>query len=771
MDMIIFKTSKVKATSALATFLLLAWSAGFAGLRDHDQQTISPKNRVVAAGTGSASTITDADWTAMNSGEIYGTNGPVYAAVYYKKRLYIGGYFTAAGGILANNIAQWDGNTWSAIGSGVDSIVSTIAFDSSGNLYAGGFFLHADGISVNQIAKWDSGKWGPLGSGPNSILGHYRDYASFINAIVVDPSGNIYVGGEFKAINSIVVNNIARWNGTEWSALGTGVRPSNCVNALCLDYKGNLYAGGDFDTAGGIRACYIAKWDGNKWDSLQAGVSLNTATAPVFTLACDREDNLFVGGRFYFSGDTQADNIARWDGSQWHSLDRGLSTSQNGGGIYALTISTAGHLYAGGIFNHINGDTTTTDIAEWDGQQWRGLQHGFHGTEYFTSEFGKNYIKRIHAITINESGIIFAGGTFAAASGKKVNFLAQWNGNEWDSLGPGIPGPIKSPVHAVLSNHQGSIYVGGIFDGGMTRWNGIQWDALGLGIRGTVLSMCLDSSGNVYAGGIFDSAGGHKAKNIAKWDGTKWVALDLGLSPGPVKALACDPQGNLYAGGTISAAGRISVRSIAKWDGLEWDSLGPGLTKAGSGGEIHALAFDRNGDLFAGGEFLKSGTADYSNFAKWNGASWDSIEGWEWSSLHGIIGSLAFDAQNACCLSIGRQFAENREDMTKCDILRWDGSAFRSIGIMYGNTRSLAFDKNGNLYATGNFDSITYGSSFFKAQGIAKWNRNSWEAMGSGIKFDGKALAIEDSTLFVGGGFFTAGTQWSPFFAKVNIHN
>jgi hypothetical protein len=32
----------------------------------------------------------------------------------YNGELYVGGYFTTAGGIPANNIAKWNGNSWSA---------------------------------------------------------------------------------------------------------------------------------------------------------------------------------------------------------------------------------------------------------------------------------------------------------------------------------------------------------------------------------------------------------------------------------------------------------------------------------------------------------------------------------------------------------------------------------------------------------------------------------------------------------------------------------
>ena len=47
--------------------------------------------------------------------------------------LYAGGSFTTAGDIPANYIARWDGSAWSALGSGMNSGVLALVFDSSGN--------------------------------------------------------------------------------------------------------------------------------------------------------------------------------------------------------------------------------------------------------------------------------------------------------------------------------------------------------------------------------------------------------------------------------------------------------------------------------------------------------------------------------------------------------------------------------------------------------------------------------------------------------------
>ncbi|MBC8001046.1 MAG: hypothetical protein H7X97_00545, partial [Opitutaceae bacterium] len=69
-----------------------------------------------------------------------------------------------------------------------------------------------------------------------------------VYAAAVDSSGNLYIGGSFTIVGNKKANCVARWNGTSWSALGTGVNTT--VNALAV--SGNdLYAGGAFTNAGG----------------------------------------------------------------------------------------------------------------------------------------------------------------------------------------------------------------------------------------------------------------------------------------------------------------------------------------------------------------------------------------------------------------------------------------------------------------------------------------------------------------------------------------
>ena len=165
---------------------------------------------------------------------------------------------------------------------------------------------------------------------------------AMVRALVFDGSGNLYVGGSFTVIVNVVANGIARWNGSTWSALGSGM--DNWVEALALDSAGNLYAGGWFTTAGGVSANYIAKWNGSAWSALGSGMNNH-----VEALALEGAGNLYAGGQFNTAGGMNARYIAKWNGSAWSALGSGMNR-----GVSALAVHGAG-LYAGGSFTTAGG--------------------------------------------------------------------------------------------------------------------------------------------------------------------------------------------------------------------------------------------------------------------------------------------------------------------------------------------------------------------------------------------------------------------------------
>ena len=117
-------------------------------------------------------------------------------------------------------------------------------------------------------------------------------------------------GDALATAGGVTVNGIAKWDGTAWSALGSGMGGYGLVYALAVSWT-DLYAGGYFTTAGGVPANNIAKWDGSAWSALGSGVRSSGSQPQVDALAADGVGHLFVGGAFSLAGTNLSQNIAQ----------------------------------------------------------------------------------------------------------------------------------------------------------------------------------------------------------------------------------------------------------------------------------------------------------------------------------------------------------------------------------------------------------------------------------------------------------------------------
>ena len=144
-------------------------------------------------------TISDADWVVWNPG-LPGADDLVWATAYdtTNNRLFVGGDFLKIGTVFANRIAQWNGSSWSALGTGSDASVRALAMSGT-NLYVGGNFTNAGGISASRIAKWDGSVWSALGSGLGAAV-----YALAVSGT------DLFVGGTFTTAGGSTANRIAK---------------------------------------------------------------------------------------------------------------------------------------------------------------------------------------------------------------------------------------------------------------------------------------------------------------------------------------------------------------------------------------------------------------------------------------------------------------------------------------------------------------------------------------------------------------------------------
>lgn len=283
-------------------------------------------------------------WRALGSGMDHSVNDVAVSG----SDIYAAGRFKIAGGTAANHIAKWDGANWSALGDGTDFPVSSIAIDGQ-DMYACGVFGKAGGISVNGIARWDGSSWSALGGGITSPqLGLYN-----ANAVAVDVNHQLYLGGNFKSIDGVSANNIAKWNGSAWSSLGDGL--NSFVNVIATDGD-KVYAGGSFTLAGGNPASRLAMWDGSTgtWSEIGGGVN-----STVFDIVV-QDGDLYIAGNFTEAGGMEANRVAKWNSSTntWSTFGSGTDKSVN-----ALVVSGK-DIFFGGQFTTA-GNKASFGFAHW----------------------------------------------------------------------------------------------------------------------------------------------------------------------------------------------------------------------------------------------------------------------------------------------------------------------------------------------------------------------------------------------------------------------
>ena len=300
---------------------------------------------------------------------------------------------------------------------------------------------------------------------------------------------DLYVGGSFTSADSVPDTlRIAKWNGTTWSALSTGV--NGTIYALA-SIGTDLYVGGSFTSAGGVNVSNIAKWNGTTWSALSTGVN-----GDVFALASIGTD-LYVGGSA--SGALNTLHTAKWNGATWSALSTGVN-----GTIFALA-SIGTDLYVGGLFTTAIGVPNTLRIAKWNGTTWSALSSGVNNTVRALSSIGTD---------------LYVGGDFTTASGVTNTLrIAKWNGTTWSALSSGVNNTVRA-----LSSIGTDLYVGGSFisaDGvpdtlRIAKWDGTGWYALGTGTTDVVTSLASIGT-DLYVGGDFTSADGVTVNGITKW--------------------------------------------------------------------------------------------------------------------------------------------------------------------------------------------------------------------------------------------------------------
>jgi hypothetical protein len=663
--------------------------------------------------------------------------------------LVVGGLFTLAGDLPANGIAAFDPATgqWSPLGT-IDGQVQALAVLPNGQLVAGGQFS-TSGPGGSTLRLWTGSSWSSAIAQPNALTitalavaptgelhatgfgglgtavqrlsgGSWQPLgmltpATPIEFVAMDclafaTNGDLLVGGIFGSIDGVAANCVARWNGSVWSPLGSGL--VGRVHALLATSTGGVFAGGLFGTSLAASSTSLAQWNGSVWTSVGAGTQSSIAPFPVGALAlAEFAGNVVVAGQFDSMDGVPVFKVAQWNGTAWSAMGTGIEPSGPSlSAVVALQRTSNGELFAGGLFATVGG-RDSSGLARWNGSAWSPLRSLGIG-------------RATSAVHRTAGGDVYLAGAFRDLDGVVCNGIARRVGNGWQPLGTGLAALEFGPqVAAIRSLPNGSIVVGGTFEtiGGspiaaLAVWNGSAWSPLGGGLATaggnapTVAALHIAANGDLYVAGQFDSAGGVAVNSLARWNGSQWSAVATGLGPASLTAVTTGPAGEVYIAGQFLVGGGIQSGQVAVRSGGSWQTIG------GADGPVHELIGLPGGTLLAAGRFQRADGQVVGCVARWAGGVWAPFGGLGTTGPFNAVRRLVplpsggLLAAGLFPLPTGNGFAA---------LAQWDGASWRLSVEGFAEATDLAFDPSGEVLVAGGFRTVGGVASAYFARVVA----------------------------------------------------
>jgi hypothetical protein len=246
-----------------------------------------------------------------------------------------------------------------------------------------------------------------------------------------------------------------------------------------------------------------------------------------------------------------------------------------------------------------NNTDTSEGLAAWNNQT--GAWTNLGSRQFFTGT-----VTQVKSL----NGVLYAGGPFSNAGGlANADYVAQYNGVKWDSVGRGF----NNSVNCFGITPEGRLLAGGFFDSsGTTRilssvaeWNGTSWSAVGTNDISTVWAL------EYYGNNLYAAT----QNSLYYLNGTTWTQVS-GTSGFAIYTLQ-SYKGDLWMGG---------IDILAKYNpatGIDTMGRMEGFAK-------DAIQFTViENDLYLVGSFYRiiyGGIGVVGNkVARWNGREWSAV--------------------------------------------------------------------------------------------------------------------------------------------------
>jgi len=399
----------------------------------------------------------------------------------------------------------------------------------NGDIYVCGAFTSAGGVANTKgIARWSKANqvWQAVG---NPVTGAT---ITTINCMVFDANGNLYIGGAFEKIAGITgANYVAKYDVStgQWSKVGSGISSTGwtIVTSITISPDGTIFIGGYFESAGGNTNCNnIAYYNGSNWAPLLTGLNKR-----VESLKFAPDGRLIIGGSFTNADGTNGDYICWWDGSAFKSFTS-LGAPELNDWVNSIDVNPSGTIIVGGDFSDAGGDSNADGIAAWRGNNWGALMAG-----KLSNQFGLLRIIKVHCLSNSD---IYVSGTMDHADNLEVNGIAKSVRGAWQSLDIILPPGDNYRVRTILETSDKQLYLGGDL---RTTTSGV--NAIGAGNVDLNVS---SGSANTYP--FISVMGPGKLNSIINYSTGAHIEFnDLTLQEGEWIGLNFDPVNLKFMGG------------------------------------------------------------------------------------------------------------------------------------------------------------------------------------------------------------------------------
>lgn len=503
-----------------------------------------------------------------------GLDKHVNSIVHDGRYLFVGGAFESTGDKPVKHVARWDGSEWKQVGTDSPGGEVLELAASREVLYAAGRF------PKSSVVAWDGRQWRGIQGAPMYYELVWFTFCCASPYLSVEALGlsedGLLLGGSFTNLGgNPKADYVAMWDGKRWRNLGESTKGAIDGHIFAIAGSGEeVYVAGQFSNGGGLpNGNNIVRWDGSKWQALGNGLGGTVYSVMV------RGKEVIAGGRATVLPRANTGGVV-WDGKRWKPLADNLGAvpllaEDNAGNL--LVITSESGLLAGRL---LKSPSTQTIAAYGDMVYALFTRRGVHsahavvpiGDGILVGGIGSRVGLSVVPVNQSADATSFGDPIFDMSSqgilelrepivmemkGKRLYQVYFGSAREvgWKDH------PIAE-VTAMTYDGTDQVFLGVTYsEQGEAKYRILKYtlgsaelEPIGPEMDGEVAELVVLPNKRLLAAGEFKSVGGNQdLRYVAQWDGKEWKPIG-GTLNGRVSALAIVGD-RLLIGGEFTNAG------------------------------------------------------------------------------------------------------------------------------------------------------------------------------------------------------------------------